>query len=315
VERPDAEEVGALTPQTTHIRQLHRDRPKSWFLRLNLLVLVLLFVAAWIQLNPDWSSVFSQRRLQNLKRFAGEVYPYELCDQPFSLSGLWRWCAGVWNEKGAEATKATFSISVLAIILASFGALSVVFLASRNVATPQPFLPSGGKPPKIKLWFWTCLRSLVRGVFVLARAVPEYIWAFLLIGMLGQNAWPAIIALALHNFGILGKLGAEVVENVDPAVPRALRGQGMSRFQISVFALFPMSFPKWLLFFFYRWETCIREAVVLGILGITSLGLFVVDARTRDRYDQMVMFILLGAFLVLIGDLVSVVARRLIRRA
>ena len=61
-----------------------------------------------------------------------------------------------------------------------------------------------------------------------ARAVPEYLWAFLLVESLGYTALPAVLALALHNAGILGRLGAETVENMPPAPARALAAAGAS---------------------------------------------------------------------------------------
>lgn len=298
------------------VRQLYRDRPKSWFLRWNVLALLAVIAVAWLQLDVNLGEVFSERRLKNLKRFVEQdAYPLPLRDQPFSLSALQDWVAGIWHDKGAEATLATLSISIVAIIMAGAAAITLVFPASRNVATREPFLPAGRSTSALRRWKWTALTGAVRAAFIVARAIPEYILAFLLIAMIGPGAWPAILALAIHNFGILGKLSAEVVENVEPTVPSALRGQGLSRAQISITALFPMSLSKWLLFFFYRWETCIREATVLGTLGIASLGFWVTDARARDRYDDMVLFILMGALLVLVGDLVSALTRRFVRRA
>ncbi len=76
-----------------------------------------------------------------------------------------------------------------------------------------------------------------------------------------------------------------------------------------------MILPRFLLFFFYRWETCVREATVLGMLGIVSLGYWIVDTRARNHYDEMFFFVLLGAGIVLVGDLVSAVAREVVRRA
>jgi phosphonate transport system permease protein len=146
---------------------------------------------------------------------------------------------------------------------------------------------------------------------ILARAVPEYIWAFLFIAILGQGAWPAILALALHNTGILGRLGAEVVENVERRPPSALRGLGAGRLQIHLFGILPVVLPRFLVFFFYRWETCVREATVLGMLGVLSLGYLIRDARARDHYDDMLVFILLGAILVLAVDALSAILRNL----
>jgi phosphonate transport system permease protein len=152
-------------------------------------------------------------------------------------------------------------------------------------------------------------------VLIFLRSIPEYVWAFLAIALIGPSAWPAVLALALHNAGILGKLDAEVVENLERPSLEALRGLGARRGQLAVFGILPAVLGRWLLFFFYRWETCVREATVLGMLGIVSLGYFIQDARARNQYDTMFLLVLVGAAIVLLGDLVSALARRVVRRA
>ena len=113
----------------------------------------------------------------------------------------------------------------------------------------------------------------------------------------------------------VGKLSAEVVENVDTRAPAALRGLGAGRLPIALAALVPLSVPRFLLFFFYRWETCVRESTVLGMLGMTSLGFWIVDARARNTYDQMFFYIVCGMLLVVAGEIVSGLVRHLVRRA
>ncbi len=159
------------------------------------------------------------------------------------------------------------------------------------------------------------LVAVVRLFLIFIRAIPEYIWAFLLIKVFGFNAWPAVLALALHNTGILGKLMAETVENLEPGTPAAIRGLGASRAQIGLAGIFPAVFPRFLLYFFYRWETCVREATVLGMLGVLSLGSMIRDARASNFLDEMVFYVLLGACLVMLGDLASSVSRAVLRRA
>ena len=133
--------------------------------------------------------------------------------------------------------------------------------------------------------------------------------------MLGANAWPAVLALALHNAGILGRLGAEVVENLPPEPLRGLRALGARRSRVALVGILPAAVPRFLLYFFYRWETCVREATVLGMLGIVSLGYWIDDARHRFRYDELVLWILVGSAIVLLGDLLSLLARSVVRRA
>ena len=131
----------------------------------------------------------------------------------------------------------------------------------------------------------------------------------------GVSAWTAILALAIHNTGILGRLSSETVENADPRSAAAFRAFGAGRLQIAAFALLPDLLNRLLLYFFYRWETCVREATVLGMLGVVSLGYWIADARTRMQHDTFVFLVLLGALIVLVGDLVSAIARRLVRDA
>jgi phosphonate transport system permease protein len=145
------------------------------------------------------------------------------------------------------------------------------------------------------------------------RAIPEYVWAFLLIALVSDPSWAAVLALGLHNAGILGRLGAEIVENADHPAPAALRGLGGTRGQVLAAGLVPLSLPRFLVYFFYRWETCLREGTVLGILGIATLGRLIKDSRAFDRYDEMMFFVLLGAALVFVGDLLSLLARRVVR--
>jgi len=156
---------------------------------------------------------------------------------------------------------------------------------------------------------WRCLHGLGRLLLVLARAMPEYIWAFLFVAILGANAWPLVLALGLNN---CGRLGAEVMENMERSLPQRMTAQ--SRLQLYLTSLLPADLPKLLVYFFYRWETCVRDATVLGMLVISSLGYAICDARSRHLHDEMLIFILLGSMLVILGDALSGWVRRRIRQ-
>jgi phosphonate transport system permease protein len=119
---------------------------------------------------------------------------------------------------------------------------------------------------------------------------------------------------ALHEVDL--RVGpCETIEELEPAPLAALRGLGANRPAIAAWGIFPAALPRFLLFFFLRWESCVREATVLGMLGISSLGLGIADARARGQVDTIVLFVALGSALVLVGDLASAVARRIVRRA
>src|SRR5690606_33920030 len=147
-----------------------------------------------------------------------DALPFPLREDGFSWSGLWRWVADLAAERGAEALVSTFWISALAIVLSGLAGWTIAPFGARTLMTREPYL--GGADARGA--GWRLASAAARGLCVLLRALPEYAWAFLLIAMLGPTPWPLVLALAVHNAGILGRLSAETLENVDRAAPRAL---------------------------------------------------------------------------------------------
>lgn len=302
-----------MNTPTDRIDALWRQRPRDRFVTASVVAFAVLVVVAWTFGGFDLDDAFTAQRLQNFARFCNDVRPQPLQGRAWDWGVALTWAGDLLDARGWTAIGATLAISILAVVLAAIGGLLATLPAARTLATAQPFLP--GAAPRSHSIIWRAVVVSVRLVLVLARSLPEFILAFLLVALLGPSAWPAVLALAVHNAGVLGRLGAEVVENLDNAPPAALRGVGARRLQIAAFALWPAALPRFLLYLFYRWETCVREATVLGMLGVVSLGYWIADARTRGQYDVFAFMILLGAVIVLAGDLLSTAVRALVRRA
>lgn len=297
------------------ISRLRRERPRRHFLRTSLLAFAALALYAWTAGGVAAGDDFSARRLANVQRFLDELRPYPLQDRAWSSTIALEWAADLLTTSAGPAAVTTLAISIVAVTLAGCAALALGLPASRSFACPEPYLPDGRPPGAFRRQAWRAVVGFTRAVLIFLRAVPEYIWAFLALAVIGPNVWAAVFALAIHNAGILGKLEAEVIENLDAGPMAANRAAGASRLQIALGAIRPGILGRVLLLFFYRWETCVREATVLGMLGIVSLGFFVQDARARQQYDVMLALILVGGLLVLIGDVVSAAARGIVRRA
>jgi len=293
------------------LERLRRERPRSRFLRASVALLALLAAYAWSCGSVDLVGLFSDRRLRNLRRFLEQdVVPYPLREGQSDAGALGRWAHGVLLERGYEAALATIAISVLAIVLAAVLSWCFAPLAAANVATRRPFDGDG----RGERWAWRALRIVVRLAMILLRSIPEYVLAFLLLSVLGpETAWPAVLALALHNAGILGRLGAETIENLEPGPLRSLRAIGAPRRAILMAGVFPLALGRYLLYFFYRFETCVREATVLGMLGVVSLGYWIQDARAKQYYDEMLLLVGVGVVIVFAADLASALARRYLR--
>ena len=297
-----------------HLDQLTRERPRAWFPRITLVLGLALLLISWFGGTFDVGDLFTERSSRNLERFLREIRPHPLWDRPFDFGIFWGWLQETLTGRGPIAIAVTLALSVAAIVLAGIGGFILAVPAARSLARPEPFLSGSNPSSRFLRWGWVALRAGTRFILIFLRAIPEYVWAFLLVALIGPGAWPAVLALALHNLGILGKLYSEVLENIDRPIPAAFRGWGSSRRQITAFALFPIGLGRFLLYFFYRWETCVREATVLGLLGVISLGWYIQDSRARTHYDEMLLFVLLGAVLILLGDLISAIARHQIRR-
>lgn len=302
------------------IRDLRRARPIQRWLRLSALAMALSLAAALNSGLIESGELFSPRRAQNLQRFlTREAMPFPLRENGFSLQGLSDWVRSIWDRGGREASFRTLGIAILSTALATCLALLLAPLASRSLMHRAPYEwradgnPSIGarKLPRGSARISTC----ARGLCVLMRAMPEYILAYLFLAIFGVGVWPLVLALAIHNGGILGRLGSETIENLEPQSLRSLRMLGAGRGAVAWCGVRPQALGRFLLYVFYRYETCVREATVLGMLGVVSLGYWIEDARARQRYDDMLLYIAFGAGLVLLGEAASIVARRVLRSA
>ena len=300
-------------PRRTQVQRLRRTRPKSRLVRFTVWSLLSLCVLSWASGEISLGGSAGVDRALNLKRFlTQEAVPFPLRADGFSWGGLFDWVGGIWNSEGRRGTLATLWIAVSAIVLASLFGILIAPLMARTLATRDPYLlgSTARQGPG-----WWAVTSLARFFCVLLRAIPEYVWAFFLIAMLPGSAWPAVLALAVHNAGILGRLYGDTMENLEAAPLRSLRMLGAERRQIFLLAAVPLGLPRMLLYFFYRFETCVREATVLGMLGVVSLGYYVKEARSRHFYDEMLLLVAFGGGIVLLADLLSYLVRGWVRRA
>ncbi|MBS1125039.1 MAG: transporter permease subunit, partial [Deltaproteobacteria bacterium] len=111
------------------------------------------------------------------------------------------------------------------------------------------------------------VRSCVRGVLAIFRSIPDIVWAFLFVRMIGLGPGPAVLAIAISTGGIFGRLFAELAEAVEPESIRALRRIGVGRLGILVHGVLPQVWRQWISYAFYRLECSVRSASILGIVG------------------------------------------------
>ena len=279
-----------------------RHRPPMTFARASAYGFLLLVAVSWgyILLGTDsgLGDLVSSKTWSNAGRFFGQFLGLAADTQPAYFQ------AEQWVEKGKLAYR-TLAMSVLAIGLAGVGALLTFLPAARNVSNGD----LGGSPSQAGFAAF----CVVRWIFTLTRAVPELVWAMVIIFFLSPGILPGALALALHNYGVLGKLSAEVVENMDPAPARALRSSGASNFQMLFYGILPQALPQFVTYLLYRWEVVIRTTVVVGFVSATGLGREFRLSLSFFHYTELGLIILWYLVLVIGVDLASAWLRRLAR--
>jgi phosphonate transport system permease protein len=195
----------------------------------------------------------------------------------------------------------TLAMSVLAIVLAfTCGVLSAT-AASR----PDDRRRAGARVRVV-------IAAIVRLLLVVLRAVPPPIWALVALFVLVPGILPGAVALGIYTAGVLGRLMAESIENLDQRPARALRAQGASGAQVFAYAVAPAAAPRFAAYGVYRWEVTIRETVIIGVVGGGGLGLLLHTQLALFDYGGAVTTIAALLALTVLVDMIGVGLRRVV---
>ncbi len=157
------------------------------------------------------------------------------------------------------------------------------------------------------LALWPRAIPVFRRLMDVLRAFPEIIIALVLIYILGGGPVPAMIAIALHTAGALGKMFSEVAENADLKPVEGLTSVGANWSQRIWLGLIPQVAPDWFSYVLQRFEVNIRASAILGFVGSGGIGydLKIAMQWGQGRYDEVVAIFLLLFVTIVIVDQIS----------
>ena len=246
-----------------------------WFVA----AVLLLVLASFWTLQLQWGEFLSLDALRSMGRFLAEFFPPDT-----SPAFLRKVLLGAWE---------TLAMSALGTALAAAAGLLLALPASRLHETDAA-------------WARAPTRLLLNAL----RAVPELVWAALLLISAGLGPFAGTLALAAHTTGVLGRLFAESLENAPPGPAAALRAQGVGHGRLFLYATLPQVLPQLMSYTLYRWENNIRAAAVLGVVGAGGLGQLL--AFHMGLFHMGKTATILGAMLLLVAlvDALSYGARR-----
>jgi phosphonate transport system permease protein len=163
---------------------------------------------------------------------------------------------------------------------------------------------------------WPRLIPLFRRMMDVMRAIPEIVIALVLIFILGGGPVPAMIAIAIHTAGALGKQFSEVTENADLKPVEGLASVGASWLQRMWVGVLPQVAPNYLSYALMRFEINVRASAILGFVGAGGIGaeLRVAISWGTGRYDAAAaIFLLLFIAIIAIDQVSSHYRDRLIK--
>ncbi len=193
------------------------------------------------------------------------------------------------------AMRDTVAIALAATVLTLLPSMILGSLAASNVA------PGAGT------------RGVARFLLVGIRGIPELILAIVLVVITGLGAQAGVIALAVGGIGLLGKLIADSLEEVDRGPERALRAVGATRLQTYASATVPQGMQALIGHSFYMLDTNIRAATILGIVGGGGVGYYLLNASQGSRYETVTAIVLMILVTVLVVEGLAMWMRKVFR--
>lgn len=179
------------------------------------------------------------------------------------------------------------------LAIAIWGTLLAVLLG-----IPLALLSSGNIAP---VWITFPVRRLMDAL----RAINELVFALIFIAAVGLGPFAGMLALFIHTTGVIAKLFSEAVEAIDHGPVEGIRGTGATKLQEIVYGVVPQVLPLWISFALYRFESNVRSATVIGIVGGGGIGMTFNEVMRSFQYEKAGAVLIIVVVAVSLLDIVS----------
>jgi phosphonate transport system permease protein len=246
---------------------------------------------------------------------AAEIRPTAFFE-PGVAAALWRFIEGLFPPDlspdfllvvGA-ATVQTLAIAITGTILSIIIALPLSVMATPTLW--QRGVLRAGEKTGVATFLLALISRATREVLGFLRAVPDLMWGLLFVVAVGLGSLAGTLALAVSYCGILGRVYADVFEDVDSRPLEALHALGATRTQVFLYAIWPQAAPSITAYTIYSFECCVRAASVLGFIGAGGIGYEINLSMRMFEYGQVLTLIMALLGLVTVTDISSRFLRR-----
>lgn len=196
----------------------------------------------------------------------------------------------------ADSLLETVAIAIWGTLIAVVLAIPFSLMASQR--TLLVFVSGNQRWRRCLRWM---IAGVVRRLFDASRGFNEFVLALIFVAILGLGPFAGTLALAVHTFGVLGKVFADAFETIRKGEVEGVQASGASALQTVSWAVIPQSLPFIVSQSLLRFESNVRSASVLGLVGAGGIG-FLIDAKIkayqyREVATMMILIILVVALI------------------
>lgn len=246
------------------------QKSKGWFY-----LVLFAAVLAWALDGSEMNFGMLIRDSGNMAILAADFFPPDFSSWPLYLSEM----------------LITVKIAIWGTLLAVIFSIPFGILSAENV---------------VPTWVYQPVRRLMDA----ARAINELVFAMLFVVAVGLGPFAGILALFVHTTGVLAKLFSEAVEAIDPGPVEGVRAVGATPLQEVVFGVIPQVIPLWISYSLYRFESNLRSATVVGMVGAGGIGVVLWESMRGFMFPETCAIIAIIILVVSAIDIMSQVIRK-----
>lgn len=229
-----------------------------------------------------WSADGAQLNLSDLTAGSGNIWDFlsRLFPPDFSEFPL---IIGLLVE--------TLQIAIIGTAIGALLSLAIAMGAAENIAPWWIYHPA-------------------RTVMNIIRSVPDLVFALVFVSAVGLGPFAGVLTMTVGSVGSIGKVFAEAMESVDEEPVNALKAVGASSPQVVHYGILPQALPALVSYTLLLFESNIRSATILGLVGAGGIGLELTLAISRYEYGHLCAMIICIVVLVAVIDQFSAAIRK-----
>ncbi|MBQ8092667.1 MAG: phosphonate ABC transporter, permease protein PhnE [Clostridia bacterium] len=199
-----------------------------------------------------------------------------------------------WSAFYTGSTEDIFSLMLMTIAIGFFGTSIGTILA-------VPFTLLSAR----NLWHNPVIPRIGKFVLDVLRAFPELVYAIIFIKVVGPGPFAGVLAIGIHQVGMMGKLFTEEMERMDETAVEACHAVGANGIQTMFYARIPQLMPIYASLALNHFEIAVRSASTLGLVGAGGIGATLIFAIQAARWPRVSIILLTVIVTVFLLDLLT----------